>query len=140
MKPIQWTLNHMPKSEDRQLSVMSRENVKRARGFHQSFPEYSVTPLQRLKALADKLGVKEVFVKDESYRFGLNAFDRSDFFSFSPKSRHRTGQNRIFTDPHRTQTAAGSIASLPNTQHAYFSQGISQHFIRGHFEPFCYII
>ncbi len=74
MKPIQWTLNHMPKSEDRQLSVMSRENVKRARGFHQSFPEYSVTPLQRLKALADKLGVKEVFVKDESYRFGLNAF------------------------------------------------------------------
>jgi diaminopropionate ammonia-lyase len=74
MKPIEWTLNHMPKSDDLQLPVMSRENVKRARGFHQSFPEYSVTPLQRLKALAEKLGVREVFVKDESYRFGLNAF------------------------------------------------------------------
>ena len=74
MKPIEWTLNHMPKSDDSQLSVMSRENVKRARGFHQSFPEYSVTPLARLTALAGKLGVKEVFVKDESYRFGLNAF------------------------------------------------------------------
>ena len=74
MKPIEWTLNHMPKSDDAQLPVMSRENVKRARGFHQSFPEYSVTPLARLKALAANLGVKEVFVKDESYRFGLNAF------------------------------------------------------------------
>lgn len=74
MKPIEWTLNHTPKSDDLNLPVMSRENVKRARGFHQSFPEYSVTPLARLKALAGKLGVKEVFVKDESYRFGLNAF------------------------------------------------------------------
>ena len=74
MKPIEWTLNHMPASDDKQLDVMSRENVKKARNFHQSFPEYSVTPLQRLKTLAGKLGVKEVFVKDESYRFGLNAF------------------------------------------------------------------
>ncbi len=74
MKPIEWTLNHMPKTDDRQLSVMSRENVKRARAFHQSFPEYTVTPLQRLQALASRLGVKDVFVKDESYRFGLNAF------------------------------------------------------------------
>ena len=74
MKPIEWTLNHMPPSDDRQLDVMSRENVKKARSFHQSFPEYGVTPLARLKALAGKLGVKEVFVKDESYRFGLNAF------------------------------------------------------------------
>ena len=74
MKSIEWTLNHMPKSDDAQLPVMSRENVKRARGFHQSFPEYTVTPLARLKELAGKLGVKEVFVKDESYRFGLNAF------------------------------------------------------------------
>jgi len=74
MKPIEWTLNQMPKSDDRQLSVMSRENVQLARGFHQSFPEYTVTPLKRLKELAGKLGVKEIFVKDESYRFGLNAF------------------------------------------------------------------
>ena len=74
MQTIQWTLNHMPKSDDRQLEIMSRENVKRARSFHQSFPEYTVTPLSRLKELAGKLGVREVFVKDESYRFGLNAF------------------------------------------------------------------
>lgn len=42
--------------------------------FHESFPEYAVTPLRRLTHLADMLGVGEIFVKDESYRFGLNAF------------------------------------------------------------------
>ena len=42
--------------------------------FHQSFPEYSVTPLVKLEYLAQKLGIKGIYVKDESYRFGLNAF------------------------------------------------------------------
>ena len=74
MKPIEWTLNHLPKSDDRQLDIMSKDNVRRARGFHQSFPEYTVTPLAHLTRLAETLGVKDVFVKDESYRFGLNAF------------------------------------------------------------------
>ena len=42
--------------------------------YHQSFPQYSPTPLRRLSALASSWGVADVFVKDESYRFGLNAF------------------------------------------------------------------
>ena len=50
------------------------EQAQRVRRFHQSFPEYSVTPLVELKCLAKELGVKNIFVKDESYRFGLNAF------------------------------------------------------------------
>ena len=50
------------------------ENAKRVRGFHQSFPEYSPTPLVSLRALAKKLGVTSIHVKDESFRFGLNAF------------------------------------------------------------------
>jgi diaminopropionate ammonia-lyase len=36
--------------------------------------EYKETPLHCLEALADDLNVKEIYVKDESYRFGLNAF------------------------------------------------------------------
>ncbi len=43
-------------------------------GFHKSFPQYSVTPLTRLTNLASYLGLKRLYVKDESYRFGLNAF------------------------------------------------------------------
>ena len=50
------------------------ENAKKVNAFHRSFPEYSVTPLAELNNLAAKLGVKSIHVKDESYRFGLNAF------------------------------------------------------------------
>lgn len=44
------------------------------RSFHSSFKEYSPTPLIELTSLAQHLGIKNLFVKDESYRFGLNAF------------------------------------------------------------------
>lgn len=51
-----------------------REQAQKVRSFHQSFPEYTETPLWSLSSLAEELGVKNVYVKDESYRFGLNAF------------------------------------------------------------------
>jgi diaminopropionate ammonia-lyase len=43
-------------------------------GFHQSFAGYTPTPLVRLDALAEEIGVKDLWLKDESARFGLNAF------------------------------------------------------------------
>ena len=42
--------------------------------FHRSLPLYRRTPLVALPNLAKKLGIGNVFVKDESQRFGLNAF------------------------------------------------------------------
>ncbi|MGN0644772.1 diaminopropionate ammonia-lyase [Gemmiger sp.] len=75
MQPkIQWKLNTMPKSGDRQLAVMALDEVARAQAFHKSFPRYTVTPLARLDGMAGRLGLGGLFVKDESYRFGLNAF------------------------------------------------------------------
>ena len=75
MQPqIKWVLNAMPRSADENLPIMSTENVRRARAFHRSFPQYSVTPLADLEGMADGLGLGGLFVKDESYRFGLNAF------------------------------------------------------------------
>jgi diaminopropionate ammonia-lyase len=74
MHTIRWVKNKMPKTEDLQLSVMALDNVAKARAFHRSFPQYSVTPLAQLRGMADFLGLKHLFVKDESYRFGLNAF------------------------------------------------------------------
>lgn len=50
------------------------EKAKRVHAFHRSFPEYCVTPLVALEHFADALGVRQVYVKDESFRFGLNAF------------------------------------------------------------------
>lgn len=74
MDKVKYTLNTMPPSEDSYLAVMSLENIKKASDFHRSFPQYTVTPLTGLTNLAQSLGVKGIFVKDESYRFGLNAF------------------------------------------------------------------
>lgn len=53
---------------------LSRENTKAVRHFHESLPQYSPTPLVSLPGLADRLGVAGIYVKDESKRFGLNAF------------------------------------------------------------------
>ena len=74
MEMIKWTANRMPKTDDKQLEVMSLENVKKARSFHASFPQYSITPLADLCNMAEELGIAGLYVKDESYRFGLNAF------------------------------------------------------------------
>ncbi len=71
---IKWTGNHMPKSDDQQLQIMSLDNVDKARHFHSSFPQYSITPLAQLDGMAQYLGLAGLCVKDESYRFGLNAF------------------------------------------------------------------
>ncbi|MEG1619099.1 MAG: diaminopropionate ammonia-lyase [Eubacterium sp.] len=74
MEKIKWVSNEMPKSDDKELAVMSLEAVSKAKAFHESFPQYSETPLVKLKQMALYLGVGDIFVKDESYRFGLNAF------------------------------------------------------------------
>lgn len=74
MKEIQWAENRMPKTADTSLPIMSLENVAKARAFHESFPQYSKTPLSKLDHMAEYLGLGGLFVKDESYRFGLNAF------------------------------------------------------------------
>ena len=71
---ILWVKNTMPKSEDKGLAIMAPEESAKAMAFHRSFPQYKVTPLAELSGMAENLGVSRIFVKDESYRFGLNAF------------------------------------------------------------------
>lgn len=74
METIKWAVNKMPATDDANLPVMSLEAVKKAREFHKSFPQYSVSPLVRLDHMASLLGLGSLYIKDESYRFGLNAF------------------------------------------------------------------
>jgi diaminopropionate ammonia-lyase len=52
----------------------SKEKTEVVYKFHSSIPDYQATPLHPLKGLSDYLGVNNIFVKDESKRFGLNAF------------------------------------------------------------------
>lgn len=74
MDKIKWVSNGMPKTDDKELAVMAIPEVEKARTFHKSFPQYSETPLAGLDGMAKYLGLGSLHVKDESYRFGLNAF------------------------------------------------------------------
>lgn len=71
---IKWTLNNITKSDDKYVENMSAAEMEKAGSFHKSFPQYDATPLTPLSNLAAYLGLKRLYVKDESYRFGLNAF------------------------------------------------------------------
>ncbi len=48
--------------------------ARSARRFHCQIKDYCPTPLVRLSCLAEELGVKDIFVKNEAKRFSLNAF------------------------------------------------------------------
>lgn len=74
LKKMEWILNKMPASRDESVGLMALDHVEKARQFHKSFPQYSVTPLARLNGMSARLGLGGLYVKDESYRFGLNAF------------------------------------------------------------------
>ncbi len=52
----------------------NEETFAAVRAFHRTLPGYAPTPLVPLPALAQTLGVKGIYLKDESKRFGLNAF------------------------------------------------------------------
>jgi diaminopropionate ammonia-lyase len=74
---VEYIVNENAKEVDTEkasVDFMNGEIAKKVRDFHKSFPEYKVTPLHRLDKLAKQLGVSDIWVKDESYRFGLNAF------------------------------------------------------------------
>ena len=75
MEKILWKLNTLPKTDKEDcIKFLSKEEVSKAKNFHESFSEYDKTPLVELDNLAKRIGVKGIYLKDESYRFGLNAF------------------------------------------------------------------
>ena len=45
---LKWTVNEVPKSDDKHLELMSEENVKKANEFHRSFPQYSAVSYTHL--------------------------------------------------------------------------------------------
>ncbi|MGL5634138.1 MAG: diaminopropionate ammonia-lyase [Sarcina sp.] len=75
MEKIQWKANTMkPGDKEASISFLSKKEVSKARRFHESIDGYKETPLVKLDNLAKHIGIKGLYVKDESYRFGLNAF------------------------------------------------------------------
>lgn len=77
MKPIKYKINNASRKRldsKRKIDIMNNKIKKEVRTFHHSFPNYKATPLVSLDNLAEDMGVNKIWIKDESYRFGLNAF------------------------------------------------------------------
>ena len=74
--PLQMHVNPARKARGQgaDLRAFSVEHAQTVRRFHQTFREYAPTPLHDLRGLARHWGLKSLLVKDESFRFGLNAF------------------------------------------------------------------
>lgn len=77
MELLKWV--HNTKSRDagytkEKLVGFEEKEMKEVYEFHKSLPEYKATPLVELDDLAKHYGVQKVWLKDESKRFGLNAF------------------------------------------------------------------
>ncbi|MFL0267101.1 diaminopropionate ammonia-lyase [Candidatus Clostridium radicumherbarum] len=70
---MKWVVNKN-KSNKIEKPIINGNTLFEVKSFHESIKEYEQTPLVRLKKMAGYLGLAEVFVKDESFRFGLNSF------------------------------------------------------------------
>lgn len=73
-KQFDLIMNTKAKERREEISSFDVSEAAKARAFHGSFPVYRETPLVSLQNLAEKLQVKSIYLKDESKRFGLNAF------------------------------------------------------------------
>jgi diaminopropionate ammonia-lyase len=74
---IKYIANPNVKIDGRELTALdflASEEINKVQQFFNGFPEYQPTPLHSLDNLARETGVRKILVKDESYRFGLNAF------------------------------------------------------------------
>lgn len=73
---INWVANQNARKKGVKASIasFSENEINKVISFHKSFPQYKDTPLRSLSNLANSSGVKGIYVKDESFRFGLNAF------------------------------------------------------------------
>lgn len=56
------------------LPYFSLDQVRKVGQFQLTYEQFEKTPLHHLEALSSYMNVEKIMVKDESYRFGLNAF------------------------------------------------------------------
>ncbi|WPC43546.1 diaminopropionate ammonia-lyase [Clostridium sp. JS66] len=70
---MKWIVNGKKNLKEHK-PLLNKSDLHEVKSFHESFEQYKQTPLVNLDELANFLGLSNIFVKDESFRFGLNAF------------------------------------------------------------------
>ncbi|WP_155592640.1 diaminopropionate ammonia-lyase [Lysinibacillus cavernae] len=73
---LKWVPNQLNRVEQETalLPYFTLEQVEKVGQFQRTYKQFEKTPLQHLNSLASFIGVEKILVKDESYRYGLNAF------------------------------------------------------------------
>ncbi len=74
MMPFSYQKSNPKSNKPAALERVAPEIAQSVLEFHRTIPNYCPTPLVSLPNLAENLGVGKIWVKDESHRFGLNAF------------------------------------------------------------------
>ena len=66
--------NQNPSKDYKSAELFGLSKARDVKKYHESFPLYKPTALRKLDSLAGFLNINSIYVKDESSRFGLNAF------------------------------------------------------------------
>lgn len=67
-------LNPAVRRDDAFRGLFTDDEYQDVRGFFGARPELSATPLKQLDSLAESIGAAAIYAKDETHRFGVNAF------------------------------------------------------------------
>lgn len=95
MSKIQWIMNSHRKPSS-PLPFFDIEKRDQALHFHRTLPGYFPTPLFSLSSLAQHLGVQDILVKDESFRFHLNSFKAlGSSYALAAYLAHRYGHKSL---------------------------------------------
>ena len=111
---VNWIKNTIPPTDcTKNMTLMDVETIKKVQNFHKSFPQYTTTPLVKLVALATELGVGGIYVKDESFRFGLNSFKAlGATFALAGYIAQKTGKPVWELDYHSLPEAARTLGEF----------------------------
>ncbi len=121
------------KQSSKEVYDFGVEKAAKARAFHETLKEYQATPLVKLSALAVELGLKQLYVKDESKRFGLNAFKGLGGSYAMSKLLEGLDERKVFvttTDGNHGRGVAWAGKNLGQEVHVYMPAGSAQERLR----------
>lgn len=150
---VKWVKNkfHSISYNEEELSIFAKSQIQSVHTFQQTHRAYTKTPLHQLTHLAEHVQVADIRVKDESYRFGLNAFkvmggiyavgkyvaeqlgERVEDLSFeamqSPRVKERLGELTFIsaTDGNHGRGIAWAARELGQRSVIYMPKGSSMH-------------
>ena len=111
-------------------SFLGEDAAKKVRAFHRSLEEYCETPLVSLDSMAKRLGVGGIYVKDESKRFGLNAFKAlGASYAVHELLSAQYGQNAENAGGAAGMNAGSAAGTAADTVHPAFPGGKGKVFV-----------